>query len=220
MKKDLNYDDRAHRFGRLSLGIGTAATLIFPLTLILVFRIEPNWKSILTGAGYILMFMLATSTGEFLSFSPMIGSSAMYIMVLTGNFTNLKIPSSIAAMEAVGLDPANYTDESDVISTIAMAVSAIVSIVIIILGVILIAPLSKPLSNPALAPAFTNIVPALFGALATSMMSKNFKLAIVPFVLGVALIATRLIPDAFILPVLILVGVLSARFMYKKQWVR
>ena len=219
MKKELTYDDRAHRFGRLSLAIGTAATLAFPMILILVFRVPVNVTSILTGAGYILMFMLATSTAEFLSISPMIGSSAMYMMVLTGNFTNLKIPSSIAAMQAIGLDPTDYTDESDVISTIAMGVSTIVTTLVIILGVLLLVPLSKPLSNPALAPAFVNIVPALFGALATSMISQNFKLAIVPFVLGVALIAAKIIPDALILPALILVGVLAARIMYNKKWV-
>lgn len=220
MKKNLTYDERAHRFGKLSLAVGTAATLIYPLLLVFVFHVPLDAKSVLAGAGNILVLMLAVSLSEFLSIAPMIGSSAMYIMVLTGNFTNLKIPASIAAMEAVGLDPANYTDESDVISTIAMAVSAIVSILVIIAGVALIAPLSKPLSNPVLAPAFANIVPALFGALGMGMMSKNFKLAIVPFSLGILLLATGAIPSALVLPVLILVGVAAARVMYKKNWVK
>ena len=220
MKKNPTYDERAHGFGRLSLAVGTIATLVYPLLLVFVFRVPVDFKAILTGAGNILVLMLAVSFSEFVSIAPMIGSSAMYIMVLTGNFTNLKIPSSIAAMEAVGLDPSNYTDESDVISTVAMAVSAIVSILVIALGVVLMVPLSRPLSNPVLAPAFANIVPALFGALGMSMMSKNFKLAVVPFALGVVLLATKAIPSALVLPVLILAGVLAARVMYSRNWVR
>ena len=220
MKKELTYDENAHRFGRISLIAGTIATCVFPAILIFGFHVPVDIRSILSGAGNILILMIPVSLSEFLSISPMIGTSAMYIMVLTGNFTNLKIPSSIAAMEAVGLDPANYTDESDVISTIAMGVSTIVCIVVIALGALLIVPLSGPLSNPVLSPAFENIVPALFGALGMGMMSKNFKLAIAPFILGVVLLATGVIPGALVLPILILVGIVAARVMYKKNWVK
>jgi hypothetical protein len=220
MKKTMSYDEKAHRFGRISLIVGTIATTIFPVMLIVGFKVPVDTKSILAGAGSILMLMIPVSLSEFLSIAPMIGSSAMYIMVLTGNYTNLKIPSSIAAMEAVGLDPANYTEESDVISTIAMGVSAIVSILVIALGTVLIVPLSGPLSNPVLSPAFENIVPALFGALGMGMMSKNFKLAIVPFVFGIVLLATDIIPSAIVLPILILIGVVAARIMYINNWVK
>lgn len=220
MKQELTYDENAHRFGRISLIVGTIATCVFPAMLIIGFHVPVDIRSILGGAGNILILMIPVSLSEFLSISPMIGTSAMYIMVLTGNFTNLKIPSSIAAMEAVGLDPANYTDESDVISTIAMGVSTIVCIAVIALGALLIVPLSGPLSNPVLSPAFENIVPALFGALGMGMMSKNFRLAIAPFILGVVLLAAGVIPGALVLPILILVGIVAARVMYKKNWVK
>lgn len=220
MKQTLSYDEKAHRFGRLSLCVGMAATLIFPLLLILVFRVPPDWASILSGTGSILLLMIPVSLSEFLSIAPMIGSSAMYIMVLTGNYTNLKIPASLAAMEAAGLDPANYTEESDVISTLAMAVSAIVSILVIVLGVLLIAPLSTVLATPVLKPAFDNIVPALFGALGVGMIAKNFRLALVPFLFGILLLGTNIINSALVLPILILAGVVAARILYKKGWVK
>lgn len=219
-KKNMSYDEWAHWFGKLSLTVGMCATIIFPALLILVFHVPVDWSFVLAGAGNILLLMIPVSLSEFLSIAPMIGTSAMYIMVLTGNYTNLKIPASIAAMEAVGLDPANYTDESDVISTLSMAVSAMVSIIIIAIGVIALVPLSGVLSNPVLAPAFDNIVPALFGALGIGMISKYFKLAIVPFILGVVLLRTGIINSALVLPILILVGVLCARLMYKKNWVK
>ena len=219
MKKNLTYDEQAHRFGRLSLIVGTLATTIFALLLIFVFGVPVNGKAILGGVGSILLLMIPTSLTEFLSLSPMIGSSAMYIMVLTGNYSNLKIPASIAAMEAVGLDPANYTDESDVISTISMAVSAIISIVVIIIGVLLFVPLQPVLSSPILKPAFDNVVSALFGALGVSMIAKNYKLGAVPFILGIILLKLGL-GTSLTMPILILAGVLSARLMYKKNWVK
>lgn len=219
MKKNLTYDEQAHRFGRLSLIVGTLATTIFALLLIFVFGVPVNGKAILGGAGSILLLMIPTSLTEFLSLSPMIGSSAMYIMVLTGNYSNLKIPASIAAMESVGLDPANYTEESDVISTISMAVSAITSIVVIIIGVLLFVPLQPVLSSPLLKPAFDNVVSALFGALGVSMIAKNYKLGAVPFILGIILLKLGL-GTSLTMPILILAGVLSARLMYKKNWVK
>ena len=220
MHKHDTYEERAHRFGRLSLIIGWLATLLFPILLIVVYDVPVNWSFVLAGAASILILMIPVGLSEFLSIAPMIGPSAMYIMVLTGNFTNLKIPSSIAAMEAVGLDPANYTDESDVISTLAMAVSAIVSIVVIAIGVIAIVPLTTVLNNPVLMPAFENIVPALFGALGVSMIGKHYRLALVPFVLGIILLGSSVVNSALVLPILVLVGILSARFMYKKNWVK
>lgn len=215
-----SYDDRAHSFGRLSLTLGFLGTLLFPAVLILYFKIPVSIPQILKGAGSIVMLMIPLSLSEFLSIAPIIGTSAMYIMVLTGNFTNLKIPSSISAMESVGLDPANYTEESDVISTIAMATSTIVSEVIIFIGVLLIIPLSGPLSNPILTPAFSNIIPALFGALGVGMISKNPKLAIAPFALGYILLKTQIIPSALLMPVLIFIGVIASRIMYKKDWLK
>lgn len=220
MNNKKSYDDRAHSFGRFSLTLGFLGTLLFPAVLILYFKIPVSIPQILKGASSIVMLMIPLSLSEFLSIAPIIGTSAMYIMVLTGNFTNLKIPSSISAMESVGLDPANYTDESDVISTIAMATSTIVSEIIIFIGVLLIIPLAKPLANPILAPAFTNIIPALFGALGVGMISKNPKLAIVPFVLGFILLKTQVIPSYFLLPALILFGVIASRIMYKKKWIK
>ena len=219
MKKNMSYDEKAHRFGRMSLIVGTLATTIFALLLIFVFHVPVNGKAILSGIGSIMVLMIPTSLTEFLSLSPMIGTSAMYIMVLTGNYSNLKIPASIAAMESVGLDPANYTEESDVISTISMAVSAVTSILVIIIGVLPFVPLQPVLSSPVLKPAFDNVVSALFGALGVSMIAKNYKLGAVPFVLGIVLLKLGL-GTSLTMPILILAGVLTARFMYKKNWVK
>ena len=75
------------------------------------------------------------------------------------------------------------SEEGEVISTIAIAVSSIVTAVIIIIGVICIVPLTPVLESPVLEPAFDRILPALFGGLAVVFISKNWKIAIAPIVL-------------------------------------
>lgn len=211
------YDDRAHLFGRISLIIGYIGMLMLPVSLVFYYGIKIPVKAVLGGIFQIVVLMLPVSISEFLSIAPMIGSSAMYIMVLSGNFTNLKIPSSMAAMESVGLDPTDNTEESDVISTIAMSISTIVSEIIIVLGVILLVPLSGVLNNESLAPAFNNIVPALFGALGAGMISKNLKIAVVPFILGIILLSIGKFPSALVMPFLILFGVIATRVLFNKK---
>ena len=80
--KNLSYDEWAHRFGKLSLTVGMLATVLFPALLILVFHVPVDWSFVLAGAGNILLLMIPVSLSEFLSIAPMIGTSAMYIMVL------------------------------------------------------------------------------------------------------------------------------------------
>jgi hypothetical protein len=75
------------------------------------------------------------------------------------------------------------SEEGEVVSTIAIAVSSIVTTIIIILGVVLIVPLTPILQAPALQPAFDQILPALFGGLGVAFVSKNWKIAVAPIVL-------------------------------------
>lgn len=54
---------------------------------------------------------------------------------------------------------------------------------VIMLGVFLLIPLRPVLEAPALQPAFNNVVPALFGAMATKYFRKGMKLVAIPLVL-------------------------------------
>jgi hypothetical protein len=56
---------------------------------------------------------------EVLTFTAMLGSGAMYMSYLTGNITNLKIPSAAMALEVCKVSPAG--EEGEILSTIAIA---------------------------------------------------------------------------------------------------
>ena len=112
------------------------------------------------------------------------------------------------------------SEEGEIVSTVAIAVSSIVTTVIIILGVILIIPLTPVLESPALAPAFAQILPALFGGLGVVFISKNAKLSIAPICLMLVLFifvpALNSSTVGIIVPVSVLFTVGVARILYKK----
>ena len=128
------------------------------------------------------------------------------------------MPCAVDAMERANVRPSS--EEGEIISTIAIAVSSIVTTIIIILGVILIVPLTPILESPILEPAFDLILPALFGGLAVVFISKNAKLSIAPIILMLALFI--FVPQlnkgtvGIMVPVGVVFTLITARIMYKK----
>jgi hypothetical protein len=76
------------------------------------------------------------------------------------------------------------------------------------------------LSAPVLEPAFAQILPALFGGLGVSFISKNWKIAVAPILLMLVLFV--FIPAlnegtvGIMVPVSALFTIAVARVMYKK----
>ena len=155
---------------------------------------------------------------EVITFIPMLGAGGSYLSFVTGNISNLKLPCAINALENAKLDV--KSEEGEIISTVAIAVSSIVTTVIIALGVLLVAPLDPILSNPVLAPAFDQMLPALFGALGVALISKNWKLAIAPVALMLVLFIFVPALDSSSVGIMVPVGVVFtiavSRFLYKK----
>jgi hypothetical protein len=149
----------------------------------------------------------------------MLGAGGSYLSFVTGNISNLKLPCALSAMEQMGVK-AN-SEEGEVISTIAIAVSSIVTTIIIILGVIMIVPLTPVLNAPVLAPAFAQILPALFGCLGVVFISRDWKIALVPLLLMTVLFI--FVPAlgsgevGIMAPVSVLLTVGLSRLMYKKN---
>ena len=112
------------------------------------------------------------------------------------------------------------SEEGEIISTIAIAISSIVTTIIVILGVIFIIPLTPLLENPVLAPAFDMILPALFGALGVVFISKHPKLAAAPIILMLILFifvpALNASTVGIMVPVGVIFTIIVARIMYKK----
>lgn len=208
-----SFEDKVHFYGRISLLLALVGTALLPLILWLKFGLLPTKAGFFAGATTLLSIMIPASIAEFLSYAPLVGAAGYYTMAVTGNFSNIKIPSSIIALNAVNLKP--ETEEGEIISTLAITLSAITTVVIIAVGVVLMTPFAGVFNNPALKPAFEQIVPSLFGALILISTLKNPKAVIVPVIVATIIIKFQLVNPMFSLPVIIFVSLLLTWRLYK-----
>ena len=216
--KQFSYIDSVHRDGRIWNLSMMIILLMFPVVVALIFSAVPDWKGIGLGLLYTAPMYWAVGVIEVITFIPMLGAGGSYLSFVTGNISNLKLPCAINALENAKVDV--KSEEGEIISTIAIAVSSIVTTLIIALGVLLIVPLQPILSNEALTPAFDQMLPALFGALGVALISKNWKLAIAPVVLMLLLFvfvpALNSSTVGIMVPVGVIFTIAFSRFLYKK----
>ena len=218
MKKNMSYMDSVHRDGQI-WNIGVMILLMaFPVAVAILFNVSPDWAALVQGLIATAPLYWVVGVIETITFVPMLGAGGSYLSFVTGNISNLKLPCALNALEQNGVS-AN-SEEGEVISTIAIAVSSIVTTLIIIIGVICIVPLSPVLSAPVLEPAFAQILPALFGGLGVAFVSKNWKIAIAPIalmlVLFICIPALNEGTVGIMVPVSALFTIAAARIMYKK----
>ena len=216
--KNLTYMDTVHRDGTIWNLSMMVILLLFPVAVALIFNAGPDWQGVGLGLLATAPMYWAVGAVEVITFIPMLGAGGSYLSFVTGNISNLKLPCAINALENAEVDA--KSEEGEVISTIAIAVSSIVTIIIIAIGVLLIVPLEPLLSNPALKPAFDQMLPALFGALGVALISKNWKLAIAPVTLMLILFVFVPALNAGMVGIMVPVGVLFtigfSRILYKK----
>lgn len=216
--KNISYLDSVHRDGRI-WGIAICILVfLFPTACCIIFNVLPEWRALGQGLLATLPMYWAVGLVEIFTYVPMLGAGGTYLSFVTGNISNLKLPCAIDAMERANVKPSS--EEGEIISTIAIAVSSIVTTLIIIIGVIFLIPLKPVLDSPALKPAFDMILPALFGGLAVVFISKNAKLSVAPVILMLALFISVPALNASTVGIMVPVGVLFtvgvARIMYKR----
>jgi hypothetical protein len=218
--KEYTYMDSVHRDGRIWNLTVMVILMAFPVVVGLIFSAMPDWAAV--GKGLIATAPMYWAVGviETITYIPMLGAGGSYLSFVTGNISNLKLPCALNALENAEVKA--QSEEGEIISTIAIAVSSIVTTLIIILGVILIVPLTPILSSEVLKPAFDQMLPALFGGLGVVFVSRNLKLAIAPVMLMLILFVFVPALNAGTVGIMVPVGVLFtiayARIIYKKGW--
>ena len=214
----LSYMDSVHRDGRIWGIIVGSLILLIPAIVMLIFKATPDLGVLARGLLATVPMYWAVGIIEIFTYVPMLGAGGTYLSFVTGNISNLKLPCAIDAMERANVKATS--EEGEVISTIAIAVSSIVTTIIILVGVVCIVPLSPLLESPVLKPAFDMILPALFGGLAVIFIAKNAKLSVAPILLMLILFIAMPALNAGTVGIMVPVGVVFtvavARIMYKK----
>ena len=218
MKKEMTYKDSVFSYGTIWNIIVMIAMFGYPIATAIVYGTLPDWHGLLIGLIATAPMYWAVAVVETITYTPMLGAGGAFLSFVTGNISNLKLPCALNALEQA--DVKASSDEGEVVSTIAIAVSSIVTTVIIILGVILIKPITPVLNAPVLAPAFAQMVPALFGGLGVVFISKNWKISVLPIILMLILFIAVPALNTSTVGIMVPVGVLftlgMSRIMYKK----
>ena len=212
-----SYENSVHLHGRVWGALALLLMLMVPAAICVYFDAWPPMTAVLKALLGVAPLYWTVGIIEVLTFVPMLGTGGSYLGFVTGNLTNLKVPTALNAIQAAKVRAG--TEEGDVISTIAIAASSIVTTLIIALGVLLLGSLQPLLESPALKPAFDNILPAMFGALGVVFISKSPKIAIAPLLFMVALFLA--VPSlagsvSVLVPVGALIAIAVARVLYKK----
>ena len=218
MKDYRSYVDSVHRSGTLWNLSVMVLMLLFPLSVGIIYGVVPDSRGLLMGLVATMPMYWAVGIIETFTYVPMLGAGGSYLSFVTGNISNLKLPCALNALEQAEVR-AN-SEEGELVSTIAIAVSSIVTTLIIVIGVILIVPLTPVLEAPVLAPAFAQLLPALFGALGVVFISRQWKIAIAPvilmLVLFIAVPALNAGTVGIMVPVSVLFTLAVSRILYKK----
>ena len=218
MKNERSYIDSVHHAGRVWNLSVMVILMLFPAAVSILFSAPIDWRGFALGMIATAPMYWSVGLIETFTYVPMLGAGGSYLAFVTGNITNLKAPAALNALELVKADI--KTEEGEIVSTIAIAVSSIVTTLIIVLGVVLITPLTPILNSPALAPAFDQILPALFGALGVVYISRNLKIAVAPVALMLTLfIAIPALGSlvSIMVPVGVLFTLAVSRILYKKN---
>ncbi len=218
MRDTNTYMNSVHRDGRI-WNIGMMLLLIlFPVSVAFLFGAAPDWGALALGLLATAPMYWAVGIIETFTFVPMLGAGGSYLSFVTGNISNLKLPCALNALEQNEVSASS--EEGEIVSTIAIAVSSIVTSVIILIGVICIVPLTPILEAPVLEPAFAQMLPALFGGLGVAFVSKNWKIAVAPVVLMLILFifvpALNAGTVGIMVPVSVLFTIAVSRILYKK----
>ena len=184
------YDEQTHRIGRIWTIAALLVLIAVPLLFCLIYGVMPEWDSFLQGAVAIIPMYWAIGLIEVFNYSPMIGSGGTYLAFVTGNLANMKVPAAQVTMNKVGVSASS--EQGEVLSTIAVAVSSIVTTLILLVGLVLVIPIANLINaDPTLKQVFSlsdgYVIPALFGALGVVFISKSWRLAVIPTLLIVAL---------------------------------
>lgn len=180
-----DYQKNIHRFGRITNIIAVTALLAVPLFLSITSGISIDVPTTIKGFIGIGTLMGVMCVVEFMSFAPILGAGATYLTFITGNTMNMKLPAAISSVKLAGVK--QNSEEADIISTMAVAVSSLVTIVILLAGLLGLSFILPILNAPALKPGFNNLMPALLGAMGVPVLIRNLKGASVPFILAIIL---------------------------------
>lgn len=174
--KALSFSDELHRAGRIFSIICLLLIGMVPVIYCLSAGVLPEWRLMLASWSFILSY-LAIGLIEAISYAPLLGIGGQYLAFITGNISNLKLPCALNTQNILKVKEGS--EESEIVTTISIAVSSIVTTLIIAVGLIPLAVFGGDIVK-VLEPVTPYVIPAIFGGLGVVLLAKYFKQTVIP----------------------------------------
>ncbi len=171
------YNNKMHSTGRIFTWIALGLIMLVPVIYCLEAKVLPDGEAILKSLPFLLGY-LAIGLVESISYAPLLGTAGQYMSFITGNISNLKLPCAINAQTLTKVKPG--TEEQEIVTTIAIAVSTIVTTIIIIIGLVPLFFFREQIVG-VLSPISPYVIPAIFGGLTLVLIAQYYKIALIPF---------------------------------------
>ena len=176
------FHEKSHFWGRLTLSLVIIASLALPLYLSFIVGAHPGWGPILSGFIGYAAFIGVMWFIEPVTYFPVLGIAGTYIAFLSGNISNLCLPSSSAAQKAVGAEPG--TEKAEIAGVLGIASASLTNTVVILAtvvgGVYIIGLIPESIQS-----SFSFVLPAIFGAVLGQFAFKTPMYGVLAMVLGV-----------------------------------
>ncbi|WP_035178953.1 hypothetical protein [Alkalihalobacterium bogoriense] len=124
------YYTQIHFWGRFTIWIVIGLSILLPLYLSFVLGYHPGWGPIIAAYVAYAALMALAWTMEPILYYPTLGVSGTYLAFLTGNISNMCLPSAAAAQHSVGAEPG--TKKGEIAATLGIGAASLVNIAILI----------------------------------------------------------------------------------------
>lgn len=214
------YTQEVHRLGRTFNFIMILALIAVPVVMQIAFGYRINFKKTIAAVIAVLSYHGIVGAVEFISYTPILGSAGTYLTFITGNISNVKLPAAISAMKVADLEPG--TEDAEVVSVIAIAISTFVTSGIVFIGMLLFGFLMPVLEAPVLAPAFANVMPAMLGGLALPFLLSELRTSSVPILCAAVLTlaigyTTVSYIQSYLTPIFLVIAVVWRYVLYRRD---
>lgn len=221
------YTNSIHFLGRAGSVLSIVIMVGIPAIMCSIYDMWPTVKEFILFSGGLLALYIPTTMTEAITYTPIIGSS-IYLAMITGNVSNIKLPCALNAMDVANVE--QNTEEGEVVCTVATAVSSIVTSLVVAAGAVLLVPLQPVLSTEPVQIATSYMLPALYGCMLIRLFISNtgnkklvgkWKIMLLPalIVLLILIFVAKLSRGiAILICIPLIIGV--ARILYKIGQVR
>ncbi|MCE5206700.1 MAG: hypothetical protein LLG42_00120 [Chloroflexi bacterium] len=179
-----DYTPKIHKIGVPTAAIHAVIMFLPALFLLVFYHVWPGWGIIMNAVVPIWAALGVIYFLEPLQYYLALGTAGTYVTFISGNGSNIRLPTAVATTEAMGVEPGS--PEAEIVSGISIMTSQWLVVILMLIAALGITAIINVLP-PAITKAFDFLIPALFGGMLINIGLHEWRYLIVSLVLGLAL---------------------------------